>query len=194
MLKQTSEKDFEFNWPTFSKDHNYHKLFNLNTVKISYSCITNMADRIKDRNNKILYQHQQPSSTEQQLQTCNCKQKSECPSNENCKQQLKQTVLLKNTLNSRKATLKLAIETTLNLSTTKNTHWKMSYLNWYGRQKIKGSRTQSNGISYLMRQLTDEGHEGVICAQQKRCSSRWRVPLTLTREMSSCSVAATLKP
>ena len=104
MSKQASEKDFEFNWPTFSKDHNYHKLFNLNTVKISYSCITNMADRIKDRNNKILYQHQQPSSTEQQLQTCNCKQKSECPSNENCKQQLKQTVLLKNALNSRKAT------------------------------------------------------------------------------------------
>ena len=72
----------------FPKDHKYHKLFNRNTVKISYCCMNNMADRIKGHNNKILKQQQlqQQSSTEQQQQTCNCRQKSECPLNGNCLQ------------------------------------------------------------------------------------------------------------
>ena len=71
----------------FPKDHKYHKLFNRNTIKISYSCMNNMADRIKGYTNKILKQQQQQqqhSSTEQQQQTCNCRQKSECPLNGNC--------------------------------------------------------------------------------------------------------------
>ena len=45
----------------FPKDHKYHKLFNRNTIKISYSCMNNMADRIKGHNNKILKQQQQPA-------------------------------------------------------------------------------------------------------------------------------------
>ena len=71
----------------FPKDHKYHKLFNRNTIKLSYSCMNNMADRIKGHNNKILKQQQQQHSlTEQQQQTCNCKQKLECRFNENCLQ------------------------------------------------------------------------------------------------------------
>ena len=70
----------------FPKDHKYHKLFNRNTIKISHSCMNNMADRIKGHNNKILKQQQQHSSTEQQQQTCNCRKKSECPLNGNCLQ------------------------------------------------------------------------------------------------------------
>ena len=69
-----------------TKDHKYHKLFNRYTIKISYSCMNNMADRIKGHNNKILKQQQQHSSTEQQQQTCNCRKKSECPLNGNCLQ------------------------------------------------------------------------------------------------------------
>ena len=48
-----------------------------------------MADRIKSHINKILKQQQQQqqhSSTEQQQQICNCRQKSECPLNGNCRQ------------------------------------------------------------------------------------------------------------
>ena len=124
----------------FQKDHKYHKLLNRNTIKISYSCMNNMADRIKCQSNKILkHQQQQHCSTEQQ-QTCNCKQKPECPLNKIVynqdwfiKQQFNQMAQLKNTLHSQKATLKPAIDTTPNLSTTKNTKWKLSYQNWYGR-------------------------------------------------------------
>ena len=72
----------------FPKDHKYHKLFNRNTIKISYSCMNNIADRIKRHNNKIFKQQQQQqhSSTEQQQRTCNCRKKSECPLNGNCLQ------------------------------------------------------------------------------------------------------------
>ena len=71
----------------FPKDHKYHKLFNCNTIKISHLCMNNIADRIKGHNSKILKQQQQQrSSTEQQQQTCNCRQKSECPLNGNCLQ------------------------------------------------------------------------------------------------------------
>ena len=70
----------------FPKNHKYHKLFNLNTIKISYSCMNNITDRIKSRNNKILKQQQQQRSSTEQQQTCNCRQKSECPLNGNCLQ------------------------------------------------------------------------------------------------------------
>ena len=93
-----------------------------------------MADRIKGHNNKVWKQQQQHSSTEQRQQTCNCKQKSECPLNRNGLQSglvyqatIETDAQLKNTSHLRKATLKPTIEIKLNLLTTKNTKWKPSY-------------------------------------------------------------------
>ena len=38
----------------FTKDHKYHKIFNTNTLKLSYSCAPNTATIIKQHNTKIL--------------------------------------------------------------------------------------------------------------------------------------------
>ena len=45
----------------FPKHHRYHKLFNRNTVKVSYSCMPNMAAIISSHNTKVLKQTQIPT-------------------------------------------------------------------------------------------------------------------------------------
>ena len=63
----------------FPKEHKYHKIFNKNTVKLSYSCMPNMASIITKHNNKILNK-----KGEAQDKTCNCRDKSNCPMDCNC--------------------------------------------------------------------------------------------------------------
>ena len=57
----------------FPKSHRLHKMFNRNTVKISYSCIQNMSKIYKGQNIKIT------SISCNQLTLCNCWVKGECP-------------------------------------------------------------------------------------------------------------------
>ena len=68
----------------FRKNHKYHKIFNRNTLKMSYSCMSNVADRIKAHNNKILNQETSQSITDSDQEKCNCRQKEECPLNGKC--------------------------------------------------------------------------------------------------------------
>ena len=51
---------------------------------MSYSCMSNMTDRIKARNNKILNQETSQSITDSDQEKCNCRQKEECPLNGKC--------------------------------------------------------------------------------------------------------------
>ena len=51
---------------------------------MSYSCKSNMADRIKAHNNKILNQETSQSITDSDQEKCNCRQKEECPLNKKC--------------------------------------------------------------------------------------------------------------
>ena len=55
-----------------------HQIFNKNNVKVSYSCTSNMAARIRRHNNTIL---QPPAPAE----PCNCRVKESCPLNGKCK-------------------------------------------------------------------------------------------------------------
>ena len=59
--------------------HKFHKLFNKNTVKISYSCTRNTESIINSHNAKILFPKK---STEQR--TCNCLNKVNCPLEQKC--------------------------------------------------------------------------------------------------------------
>ena len=62
----------------FPKSHRLHKIFNRNTVKVSYSCIQNMSKIYKGYNCKI-------SSTPCNQRTlCNCRVKIECLMNGKC--------------------------------------------------------------------------------------------------------------
>jgi len=55
----------------FPKNHMLHKLFNKNTVKVSYSCMPNIATIISGHNKQLL-------SPKQETHSCNCRRKTEC--------------------------------------------------------------------------------------------------------------------
>ena len=58
----------------FPKHHRLHKIFNPNTVKLCYSCMSNMSNFIKQHNSSSL---SPPTKTEEC--SCNCRNKDNCP-------------------------------------------------------------------------------------------------------------------
>ena len=66
----------------FPENHRFHKIFNKNTIKISYSCMPNMDSIINSHNKNIL----KPSSPAENDRTCNCVRREDCPLNQNCLQ------------------------------------------------------------------------------------------------------------
>ena len=61
----------------FPRNHTMHKIFNKNTVKISYSCLRNIRSIISSHNHNNL-------SPKQQSFGCNCRVKNERPLNGEC--------------------------------------------------------------------------------------------------------------
>ena len=61
-----------------------HKIFNRNTVKISYSCTSNLKQNIDGHNKSILHSKIVPPKT------CNCRKPAACPMYGNC---LKESVI-----------------------------------------------------------------------------------------------------
>lgn len=63
----------------FPASHRYHKIFNKNTIKVSYSCMDNMSTFVKKHNHKVL--NPKTTTTEN---GCNCRSKKNCPLDNNC--------------------------------------------------------------------------------------------------------------
>ena len=63
----------------FPSRHHLHKICNKNTVKISYSCMLNMAAILSRHNKTIL-----ASKNINVHPPCNCQHKAECPLNGDC--------------------------------------------------------------------------------------------------------------
>ena len=63
----------------FPRSHKFNKIFNLNTIKISYSSMSNVKDLIKQHNPKILSNYQDKIQ-----RPCNCRMKESCPLNGKC--------------------------------------------------------------------------------------------------------------
>ena len=59
----------------FPRLHILRKLFNQNTIKVSYSCTENAGQIIKKYNQRI------SSHKERPIPSCNCKNKDDCPMN-----------------------------------------------------------------------------------------------------------------
>ena len=57
----------------FPAHHRLHKILNRNTIKVSYSCMSNVASSISSHNKKILKQNDTPP------EHCNCMNKTLCP-------------------------------------------------------------------------------------------------------------------
>ena len=74
----------------FPKDHELRKIFNRNTIKISYSCMNNTKQIIDNHNKRILTTSTQTNdaaaANTKERKTCNCRQKNNCPLNGNCLQ------------------------------------------------------------------------------------------------------------
>lgn len=64
----------------FPRQHHLHKIFNVNTIKLSYSCTPNMASIIKSHNTKLL----NISSSDKETKLCNCRDKNSCPLSGKC--------------------------------------------------------------------------------------------------------------
>ena len=58
----------------FPKTNKFHKIFNRNNDKVSYSCLPNFTNMIKSHNNRILFDEKT-----QDQPKCNCRQKDSCP-------------------------------------------------------------------------------------------------------------------
>ena len=67
----------------FPTGHKLHKIFNKNTVKVSYCCMKNINSVIKAHNDSVIRSHQQTESTTPE-RTCNCRVPAECPLLGNC--------------------------------------------------------------------------------------------------------------
>jgi hypothetical protein len=63
----------------FPAGHPLHKIFNRNTVKISYSCMPNIKQTIDGHNKTKLSQ----TATTSEESTCSCRKKEECPNKPN---------------------------------------------------------------------------------------------------------------
>ena len=79
----------------FPPDHKLHPICNRSCVKVSYSCMPNMAAIIKQHNSNVA----SPRKTDETklAENCNCRNKSNCPLNENC---LKSCLIYKATISS----------------------------------------------------------------------------------------------
>ena len=88
----------------FPLKHRYHKIFNRNTVKISYSCLPNMSSIIKSHNNKVLATSQKINVAESDASTCNCRKSAACPLEGKCltKSIIYQATISSNNKNSQK--------------------------------------------------------------------------------------------
>ena len=63
----------------FPRHHKYRKLVIRSNIKISYSCMPNMASVIRNHNTSLL---KDPSPTN--IKECSCRQKTECLLDKNC--------------------------------------------------------------------------------------------------------------
>ena len=69
----------------FPTGHKLRKVFNGNSVKLSYSCTPNMKQVIDGQNKATLRKAKQPEQ-DQTVKTCNCRNKTDCPLEGQCLQ------------------------------------------------------------------------------------------------------------
>ena len=81
----------------FPPQHRYHKIFNRNKVKLSYSCMPNMSQAISCHNKKVLASCKPVPLEQNNRKTCNCRRQAECPLEGNC---LEECVIYKASVSS----------------------------------------------------------------------------------------------
>ena len=67
----------------FRKNNKLCKIFNRNTIKVSYSYLPNVKQTLSNKNNRLLQIHREKESP-QNDKLCNCRQKNSCPFDGKC--------------------------------------------------------------------------------------------------------------
>ena len=68
----------------FPKENILSKIFNRNSLKLSYSCMPNIKSIIGAHNKSVLSKYQTESSGETKTKECNCRRKEDCPVTGKC--------------------------------------------------------------------------------------------------------------
>ena len=65
----------------FPKANPLHKIFNRNTIKLSYSCMNNVKSIISSHNKSVI---RKSTNSDKDKKNCNCRQPEKCPMDGNC--------------------------------------------------------------------------------------------------------------
>ena len=105
----------------FPPNHTLHKLFNRNTVKISYSCTGNLKQNIDGHNKTIINK-----KTTQTSDGCNCRKPETCPMSGHC---LKECVIYQATVTTKNKPDQTYVGLTENAFKTRYNNHKASFNN-----------------------------------------------------------------
>ena len=69
---------------SFPANHKLHKIFNKNTVKLSYSCMPNFKMKLDSANKQKMNLHESSSASKDNQNGCNCRDRKTCPLMNKC--------------------------------------------------------------------------------------------------------------
>ena len=136
----------------FPSKHPLHKIFNRNTVKVSYSCMPNVKQIIDGHNKSKLSK----SCTTHNETTCNCQKKNECPLSNKC---TTQSVVYQATVTTISKTFDKPLQTYIGLTEnsfkTRYANHKASFNSYNKRNSTELSKfvweLKSNKIDYKIK-------------------------------------------
>ena len=131
----------------FPRDHKFYKIFNKQTVKLSYSCCPNVGSIISQHNRKLLNCKEDAISQEEK---CNCRKPELCPLSGHC---LQSSVIYKATVSSEN-------EERHYIGATEQT-FKKRYPNHKDAITKKSAKTATSLSTYVWR-LKDAGEAPTI--------------------------------
>ena len=141
----------------FSRDHRYYKIFNKNTIKISYSCLPNVKAVINTHNRKVLNNDKKSKADDGKM--CNCRKKDDCPLDGKC--------LTSNLIYSAKVTTTPSNSPKVYIGSTRNT-FKQKYYGHktsFNKEKLRGSTQLARYICKLKKAKQDYNIKWTIIKQ-----------------------------
>ena len=108
---------------SFDEDNPLKKIFNKNTVKLSYSCLPNIKRQIDNHNKRQLKkpvkepdeEHTEEEEKKEEKRTCNCRKRKECPLDGEC---LKSDIVYQATVTEKRKKKEDKISTYIGLTST----------------------------------------------------------------------------
>ncbi|XP_067940660.1 uncharacterized protein [Watersipora subatra] len=128
----------------FPPGHKLHKVFNANTIKLSYRCMSNIKSHINAHNKALLLPTRGDNS-----RTCNCRNRASCPMDGKC---LTENAVYQATVTTNNGTEETYVGLTQNTFKTRYTNHKASFNHTSKRNATELSkyiwRLKDSGLDY----------------------------------------------